>query len=301
MTRRISVRVPASTANLGPGFDCLGLALSLYNTVTMEDTGAGLNVEVFGESADTIPRGANNLVVRALDSAFEAAGVDRPATLQIRCENGVPVGSGLGSSAAAVVGGVMAANAWMDGRFDRAALLNLAVGLEGHPDNVAAALMGGLVLVSGAEGGLVSRSIPIPAVRVAIALPVFALSTHAMRAVLPAQVPLSDAVSNIGRAALVIEALREADYGLLSRVMQDRLHVPYRKHLIPGYDAVVLAAHRAGAAAVTLSGAGPAVAAFAPYRHEQIAEAMVGAFRGAGLDARAWVLDVDLQGAILSG
>lgn len=293
--RKASVTVPASTANLGPGFDCLALALSLRNTVELYEASQGLEIDVEGEGEDRIALDSTNLIARAAEAVFERVG-RRPAGLRVHAVNGIPVGSGLGSSSAAIVGGLAAANALVDGRLTRDDLLRLATGIEGHPDNVSAALFGGLTLASASGEELLVKSLSVPPLKVVIALPDLRLSTAEARAALPAQVPLKDAVFNIGRALFTVQALTQVDYDLLRFAMADRLHQPYRRSLIPGFDAVVMAARKAGAAAVALSGAGPALVAFAPDRYWDIANAMQAAFAAAGLASRTFVLPVDRQG-----
>lgn len=302
MATHVKVTVPASTANLGPGFDCLGLALGLFNTVEMWDAagepGEGepqATVEIGGEGADHLPEDGRNLILQAAARLFEKAGAPARA-LRARATNGIPLGSGMGSSAAAVVGGLVAANALLDGKFGREDLLRLAFEIEGHPDNAAPAIFGGLVIVSATGEELMTRAVPTPQMQAAIALPNVRLSTAEARAALPKSVPLADAVFNVGRSMLVVKALEAGDYDLLKWAMADRLHQPYRRKLIPGYDEAVSAAHRAGAAAVALSGAGPSLVAFAPGGHEAIAQAMAAAFQKAGLAARTFVLPVDRQG-----
>lgn len=293
--KKVTVTIPASTANLGPGFDCLGLALGLRNTVEFYETAQGLEIDVEGEGEDRIALDATNLIVRAAEAVFEKVS-RRPAGLRLHAVNGVPVGSGMGSSSAAIVGGLAAANALVDGRLTREDLLRLATALEGHPDNVAAALFGGLTMASASGDELLVKTLPIPPLKVALALPELRLSTAEARAALPAQVPLKDAVFNIGRALFTVQALTQADFELLRFAMTDRLHQPYRKALIPGFDAAAGAARQAGAAAVALSGAGPALVAFAPDKHWEIANAMKTAFVAAGLGCRTFVLPVDRQG-----
>jgi homoserine kinase len=175
--------------------------------------------------------------------------------------------------------------------------LRLAVSTEGHPDNVAAALSGGLVLSTSAGGAPLVRRLEVPALQVAVTTPDFELGTRAARAALPRQVPLEDAVFNLSRTAFVVEALRSGDLDLLGRVMADRLHQPYRFKLIPGAEAAARAAREAGAVAVALSGAGPSLIAFAPRDQGAVAEAMAAAFHSAGLEASAKVLRISAQGA----
>jgi homoserine kinase len=273
------------------------VALGLRNAIEMEtDAAEGLTLEISGEGAGSLPTDETNITVKAAREVFQRAH-RKPRGLTIRAFNAIPPGSGLGSSAAALVGGIVAANALADTPLSRDDLLYLACELEGHPDNVSAALLGGLVASSYTDDALVARRIPIASMKVAVALPDVHTSTREMRAALPPTVALADAVANIGRAVLVVQALAEGDFDLLCQVMKDRLHEPYRRKTIPGYDKVVGAALEAGASAVAISGAGPALIAFAPDSHKQIAEAMVRALRGpGGVNARSWVLPVDLAG-----
>ncbi|HEY4690728.1 MAG TPA: homoserine kinase [Anaerolineae bacterium] len=291
----IRVLVPASTANLGPGFDCLGLALGLHNTVEMTALDAGFELAIEGEGANRLRTDRGNLVMRAADALWDRAG-HKPGGLRVKCINGVPLGSGLGSSAAAAVGGLAAANALIGSPLSKMELLKLAHAIEGHPDNAAAALFGGLTIVSAGDDDVMIDRLDVPPLTVVIALPDVRLSTHDARKALPRSVPLTHAVFNIGRALLVARALNTGDYDLLKRAMDDRLHQPYRRKLIPGFDAAEQAAREAGAAAVALSGAGPSLAAFAPDRHEEIAQAMKVAFESRGIACRTFVLPADREG-----
>lgn len=294
----ITMRVPATTANLGPGFDCLGLALGLYNQVTFAPASSGLSVKIQGEGADELPADSTNLTVVAAERVFARLG-RRPPGVQIVQENGIPIGSGLGSSAAAIVGGMLAANALMGGELTRKELLQLAAEMEGHPDNVVPAALGGLVLVNRVGGQMHIESIPTPPLQVVVVLPRFTLATAQARAALPAQVPLTDAVFNAGRTALLVRALAAGDYDKLAVAMQDRLHQPYRLPLVPGLEEALRRARAAGAAGAALSGAGPGVVAFARDNHQQIIQAMQGALSEAGLESRAWVLPVEPAGATI--
>jgi homoserine kinase len=296
----VHVTVPASSANLGPGFDCLALALGLHNVVEFGEAEAGLTFSISGEGAETLPRDASNLVVRAAAAVFRKVG-RAPGGLRIRQENQIPLLSGLGSSAAAILGGVVAANALLDDPLSHDEMLRTAVELEGHPDNVCAALLGGLVVSSYSRGDLVHTSVPIQPMRVVVALPQVSLSTAEARAALPKSVPLENAAYNIGRAALVVQALANGDYELLKEAMHDRLHEPVRQKFIPGYRAAVEAAQKSGAATVAISGAGPSLIAFAPDGHQAIARAMARALEEAtGKSVRVWVLPVDTQGISIS-
>lgn len=300
---KVTVSIPATTANLGPGFDCLGMALSLYNSITVTavspTNGADLTIEATGIDAHKIPLNASNLVVKSAEIIFNYLG-RRPEGLHIKQHNNIPVGSGLGSSSTAVLGGMLAANTLVAGDLSRAEILQLATDLEGHPDNVAPAIYGGLVLGVQGDQGLHVEQIAIPPLRVAVVLPDFELLTQDARAALPTQIPIKDAIFNSSRLGLLIRALQTADYHKLHLAMQDRLHQPYRIPIIPGMAAAFQAAYDAGAASVALSGAGPSLIAFGASKHQAIGEAAQAAFATAGLESRLWVLTLDIRGSAVS-
>ncbi len=298
----VLVHVPATTANLGPGFDCLAMALDLWNDLSIELAGEGLAIRIHGEGEDSLPRDGSNLVWQAMQRVFALTGCQAPEGISLLCNNQIPLGSGLGSSAAAVLAGLLGANELCGNLLSREQLLALAVEMEGHPDNAAAAEAGGLVLVGNTGTRLITY--PLGMVRVggeplqaAVVLPDFQLTTHAARAALPAAVPMADAVFNNAMTALVVQALLDGDMELLGEVMQDRLHQPYRLNLIPGAEAAIRAARESGAAAAVLSGAGPSVIAFGLVDMQSAAEAMASAFRQAGLSARTFTLQVSEVGA----
>ena len=288
----IVVRVPATTANLGPGFDCLGLTLDLWNEAVFTVAGNQVVVTVSGEGAERLPHDADNLVMRAFTGLCAQAGATAPAGLRVDCRVGVPLASGLGSSASAVVAGLLAANALLGEAVDAATVLRLATELEGHPDNVAAALRGGLVVVVRSGDELLTERIETPPVDVALAVPALEYSTAATRAELPTYVALEDAVYNMGRATLVVEALRRGDLELLGKAMEDRLHQARRLERVPGGREAMGAAREAGAAAVAVSGSGPSLIAFVAEadRSGAVAEAMVGALGRAGVVSRPLTL-----------
>jgi len=258
------VRVPASSANLGPGFDTLGLALGLYDEVEVAPRPGGLRVEVTGEGAGAVPRTAEHLVVRAARIGFAALG-GQPPGLDVTCTNRVPHGRGLGSSAAAIVAGLVAARALVDGGvelLDDDALLGLAAATEGHPDNVAACLLGGLTIAWTAGGtARAVRLQPAGEVRPVLFVPAATASTPAVRGMLPPTVPHADAAANAARAALLVHALCDAP-DLLLTATEDRLHQQYRAPAMPASAALVTALRAAGVPAV-VSGAGPSVLALA--------------------------------------
>ena len=292
MTRAaVTVVVPATSANLGPGFDALGLALGLYDEVTVRVLDQpGVSVEVTGEGADVLARDETHLVVRAVRETF--ARIDAPLRgLAVRCANAIPQGRGLGSSAAAIVAGVLAAAALSDDgeRLDRAGLLAAASEMEGHPDNVAACLLGGFTIAwTDAGGAHAVRLEPSPGIAAMVFVPPDGLSTVAARNLLPETVPHRDAAHAAGRAALAVEALtRRPD--LLLAATEDRLHQPYRAPAMPATSALVERLRAAGAAAV-VSGAGPSVLALLPGEHPELA----------GLAEPGWAvvgLALDLVGA----
>jgi homoserine kinase len=259
----VRVRVPATSANLGPGFDALGLALSLYDVVEAQAGGPGLAIEVAGEGAGTAVEGEGHLVVRAMRETFGMLD-GQPPGIALRCDNRIPHGRGLGSSAAAIVSGILAARALADGGSDRLpddAVLRLAAEMEGHPDNVAACLGGGLTIAWTAAGcPRMTRLSPLPAVVPVVLVAPEPLATEAARRVLPGSVPHADAAANAGRSALLVAALTSDPAALLDAT-QDLLHQPYRAGVMPETADLVRRLREAGIPAV-VSGAGPSVLAF---------------------------------------
>jgi homoserine kinase len=262
----VTVRVPASSANLGPGFDALGLALTLYDEVTAEVIGTSGDpvISITGEGADDVPLDGSHLVHSSLASGLEAMGLPVPA-LRITCRNAIPHGRGLGSSAAAIVAGLALARRLVpDGnyRMPQESLLSLAAGIEGHPDNVAAALLGGLTIAYGGPGGFRATRLDVaePLSCVAI-VPPERLATEVARGLLPAQVPHTDAAHAAGRAALLVAALTGRPELLLDAT-EDRLHQSYREPAMPASVELVRVLRGSGVAAV-VSGGGPTVLALA--------------------------------------
>jgi homoserine kinase len=298
----VFVRVPATSANLGPGFDALGLALALYNDVEAAEAD-GVSVVVEGEGAGRLPTGADNVVARGVRLAFEAAG--RPFKgVALRCVNRIPPARGLGSSAAAWVGGLVAGSRLAGEPLGKEQLLALAVRAEGHPDNVAAALHGGLtVSCVAADGGVTAISLPVPDGLTWVALvPAITASTAEARAVLPASVPRADAVFNVQRVALLLAGLQARRLEALAAALDDRLHQPYRRALFPWMESVGAAARGAGALGCVLSGAGPSLLALVAGDGAAVARAMEQALRAAGVQGKAQAYMVDTVGAtIVSG
>jgi homoserine kinase len=319
--RPVRVRAPATSANLGPGFDALGLALALYDEIEASITASGLAVEVSGEGAATASAGEQHLVVRAMRTAFAEMG-GQPPGIALRCVNAIPHGRGLGSSAAAICSGLLAARALA--RPGKPALsdeevFQLAAALEGHPDNVAACLAGGLAIAwaprprppaagasgpgasgpsargPGAPGARLLR-VPVAATLSVVAcVPPVPLATEAARQTLPPAVPYADAAANAARSALLIAALTGAPQ-VLFEATEDFLHQPYRAAIMPETAALLGALRRAGVAAV-VSGAGPAVLVLAFDGQEPSAEAVDSIARETGITWAVTPLRIDQQGA----
>jgi homoserine kinase len=299
----VRVRVPATSANLGPGFDALGLALALYDEVEAEVTGSGLTVEVSGEGADAAAAGERHLVVRAMRAAFAATAAGQPPGLALRCTNAIPQGRGLGSSAGAVVAGLLAGRALAGTQgpepLPEDVLLALATELEGHADNAAACLAGGLTVAwNPGTGPRAVRLDPLPAIVPVLCVPAESIPTTAARRALPSTVSHADAAANASRAALLVTALTQAP-DLLLDATQDVLHQPYRAPLMPATADLIGRLRGAGIAAV-LSGAGPSVLALT-VRGKTPGSAEVGSIAGqAGKQWHVSPLDVDRQGATIA-
>lgn len=301
----IRVRVPATTANLGPGFDCMGLALDLWNTFELHiggnGVGSGPRVVTDGEGGDQLPTDRSNLVASIF---MEELGARAPRDFTIVCHNEIPCASGLGSSSTAVLAGIIFAEARRrheaghdPGEIDTRKVLHRAVELEGHGDNVTPALLGGFVIVvPDREFGVLAQRVPHVPIRTVVCVPDFPYLTTQARAALPQSYAKEDAIYNIGRAMLVAEALRAGDDDLLAKAMNDRIHEPYRLGAIPGAALAREEALREGALCVALSGAGPGMIAFARNRFDRIGRAMKYAFEHAGLPSRYWILDATDQG-----
>lgn len=255
----VRVRVPATSANLGPGFDAVGLALGLYDDVVVRIADSGLHVDVAGEGADDVSRDKRNLVVRAIRATFDLLG-GQPRGLEVVCANRIPHGRGLGSSAAAIVAGITAARSLVLGGLPDEEALALATELEGHPDNVAACLLGGLTVAWRSGTDVKATRVAIhPEVRVALVVPNSRSSTAKARRLLPETVPHADAAWSAGRSALLIEALSRTP-ALLLDATDDVLHQPYRAEAMPRTAAMIARLRDQGLAAA-VSGAGPSVIA----------------------------------------
>lgn len=298
--RSVKVRVPGTSANCGPGFDCLGVACTIYNelelTLLEEER---LDIEITGDGAENIPVDERNIVWRSIQKLLERAGkAQEYKGAIIRMDNGVPLSRGLGSSATAIVGGLKAANECVGNPFTNRDLLQMATEIEGHPDNVAPAIFGGFTISIVRNGKPECFSLmPKLPLKLVVTVPDFFLPTKAARAVLPAEVPMKDAVFNIGRAAMLTAALCKGNKSFLRSVFDDALHQPYRAKLIPGMYDVFKAARAAGALGASMSGAGPCLIAFTVENADAVGMAMRDAFAKNNVKSQYHVFDIDGTGA----
>ncbi|MBP2633906.1 MAG: Homoserine kinase [Firmicutes bacterium] len=293
----VRVRVPGTTANCGPGFDSIGIACDIYNelevTLLKKDT---ITIEIVGEGKNSIPCDKRNVVWKSMQLLLKKAGQDYQGA-HIKMLNNIPLARGLGSSAAAIVSGLMAANIAIGNVFDKQAILQMATEIEGHPDNVAPAIFGGITLSIMKEKQAETLSfMPGADLKLVVAIPSFNLSTKAARKVLPVNIPMKDAVFNISRTALLVGALCKGDLSHLQSALDDKIHQPYREQLIPGMQDVFQGAIKNGALGAVLSGAGPCLIAFTTDHVSEIGEAMVAAFKKHNISSKYLELKIDQQG-----
>ncbi|GAA3408295.1 homoserine kinase [Paenibacillus hodogayensis] len=296
---KVYVQIPASTANLGPGFDALGMALGLYAWIEM-GVAEHTEIRLYGDQMTGVPTDKSNLVYKVAQQVFEKAGVDCPE-LDIAMYSDIPLTRGLGSSASAIVGALVAANALIGDKLSRHELFQMASALEKHPDNVGASLFGGLTVAfwDGQRAEHI-RVVPDDRLEVLVAIPRFQLSTEKARHVLPEQVPMKDAVFNIGHASLLVAAFCTGRYDMIRYAMKDALHQPYRAPLVPGMSDILAAAEDHGALGVALSGAGPTLLALADGQQGRGAELerfLIDTLRANGIEADTMWLKVSAEGA----
>ena len=302
----VRVKAPATTANMGPGYDCLGMALDVWNTIEVEvlDSGEPV-VEVTGEGAGELGTGRDNLVYRSMEFLFQDAGQEMPL-VRIRCDNAIPLARGMGSSAAAIAGGLVAANVICSQDYTSNDLLEMAATIEGHPDNVAAAVLGGMQLVisdkteEGSRLYAVSINVP-PELHAVVFVPRVRIATKDARAVLPEKVTLADAVHNMGRIGLLVASMTTNHPEYLAIATQDLLHQPYRQPLFPAMKVIFKAALDAGALGVFLSGSGSTVLALTQGREMTVAYEMAEAARQASVEGNVSVTQPTVRGAHLIG
>lgn len=290
------ISVPASSANLGPGFDCLALAVNLHLELQVEPIDESLEIRNSGEGADILPRDPENRLYQAIERALQIYGRAVPG-LRLTVRNRIPIGSGLGSSSAALIAGLMAGGALASQEPDPGLILEQARELEGHADNAAASLFGGLVAVEAGQGEISWLQLPLASLKLVLVVPAAGHSTREMRDVLPDTVDHAAASRSLSRIPFLLEGLRTGDLEMLSRASKDELHEPHRLLQIGGAAQARLAGLAAGAAAVVLSGAGPGLLAFVGEEGEAVGEAMRVAFQGAGVKSRAFHLRPATAGA----
>ncbi len=298
----VVVDVPATTANLGPGFDCLGAALDLNNRFELRVVDGGVDrfdLHIEGSEGTHLRGGPDNLIYRSAQRVWKEAGCE-PVGLEARVRLAVPPARGLGSSAAAIVAGLIGANALIGDPLGREQLLELAIAIEGHPDNVVPSLLGGLCLTAktAVPNWRVMRCEWHDTVQAVVAIPGIRLSTSEARRAMPRSIPIPDAVTNLGSLTLLLRGLRTGDGALIHDGMHDRIHEPYRWGLIQGGREVRQAALDAGAWGCVISGAGPSVLALAPEEaaHE-VGQAMVAAWEASGVSSRHAVLGLQHSGS----
>jgi homoserine kinase len=297
---RYRVRIPASTSNLGAGFDALGLALAQYLHVTIE-AGVPFTVEAHGVSSSSIPTDAKNLVVRVAQTVAARRARDLP-TFRLVLENEIPLARGLGSSAAAIIAGITCYELMTGDRLAERELFQFALEFEPHPDNLAAALYGGLISAATSTSGevYIAHLKVAPGVTPVVVIPEFELPTKTARKVLPQSYSRADTVYNIQRAALTIAALTTGKWSLLRESMRDRIHQPYRSRLIPGLEQI-LDLEMGGLAGIALSGAGPTIFAMAEAgRDQEIGTEIVRLFNQHGVRANSYSLEFDSKGRVIT-
>ena len=265
---KVTVKVPASIANIGPGFDCMGIAIPLYNEITVEEAvlpGSGITINLVDYDEEPIdlnvPTDKNNIVYKAIELLYNFIG-QSANDLVITIKTGIPVAKGLGSSASVIVGGLVAANELLGKPADLDVLISIATEVEGHPDNITPALLGGFILSSLEEdGSVVYRKLEWPKEwKLTVFIPDFELDTAISRSVLPEKVSIKDAAYNARRCAMLIEAIDKKDTELLQKALTDKLHQPYRAKLIAGFEEIIKSIKNIdGVYGCVLSGAGPSI------------------------------------------
>ena len=309
---KVSVKVPATSANLGPGFDCLGLALPIYNTITLEETvlpGSGIEINIINEGnevdnmiIDDIPKDENSIAYKAVELLYNSIGQE-PSELKINIQSEIPITRGLGSSASVIVGALLAANKLHGFPADEMALISMATEIEGHPDNVTPAILGGLCFSSMEDdGSIVYRKLNWPKDwDLTVCVPDFELSTSISRSVIPKEIPLSDAVYNLKHSAMLLHAIETADEELMKLALNDKIHQPYRIKLIPGMAEIMEAfKHEQGILGCVLSGAGPTLLVISKdYNTEKIKTVVKDIWSGFGISSEIKTMQLEEQGAVI--
>ncbi len=292
----VIVKVPASTANLGSGFDTIGMALSLYTTITIASADK-LDIQVLDKRLNTLQVPENNLVYQGAKKVLEKAGREN-FPLKITIASDIPLKRGLGSSGAAVVGGMIGVNALLDSPFSKEEIFQMATQLEGHPDNVAASLFGGIIITTKvADGNYTYLKLDPPqGLKAVVGIPDLHLATQSMRDVLPASYPKEDTIFAVNHTALLVGALATGKLEYLYEAMQDRLHQPYRARFVPCLDRLILEGKDHGALGVALSGAGPSLIAFTKDTEEELVTYMREMYDEENISAEIRILTIDPHG-----
>lgn len=301
MNKKVTVRVPATSANCGPGFDTLGLACNLYNYFTYELIDQGLSLKIEGEGTEKLKAGKNNLAFLSFYKVWDMI-VGSKTGLSVIMSNNIPLSRGLGSSSTAIVAGLVAANHLTGNTLSKNEIVQLATEIEGHPDNVAPAILGGMT-ISYVDNGRASslKFLPLKPFKLVAVVPDMPLATSLARRAIPKTVSHQDAVFNTSRAALLVGAMLTGDYQHLAAGLDDRLHQPYRAHLIPGMEDAFKAAVNNGAFNAIISGAGSTLMAYVPINVscEAVGEAMCKALSEHDLHSVFHILDIDTEGAVV--
>lgn len=311
---KISVKVPATTANLGAGFDCLGMALPIYNTITIEETvlpGTGIEINVINDEnvsndliLEHVPQDENSIIYKAVELLYNSIG-QIPGELKITVQSQIPIARGLGSSASVIVGGLLAANELLGKPADEVALLSIATEVEGHPDNVTPAIVGGLVLSSLEDDGrVIYTKLDWPDEwAITVCVPDFELSTDIARSVLPKEVPMQDAVFNAKRLGMFVQAVNTHDEDLIRIALQDKLHQPYRMKLVPGLEKIAdNLKHEEDVLGCVLSGAGPSILIISRKNNlDKIKSIVKDTWDDYNVKVNIMTLPVENQGAVVIG
>ena len=307
---KVSVKVPATTANLGPGFDCFGMALPIYNTVSLEETvypTTGLEINIIGDqdegiSGFIIPTDESNIVYKAIELLYNYTGQTPPA-LRINIQSNIPIAKGLGSSASVIVGGVLAANELLGNPADEEALLAIANEVEGHPDNITPAMVGGFTIASAEDdGSIVYRKLEWPdGWKITACIPDYELATSISRSVLPEAISIADAAFNSKRCAMFIQALHTKDADLMKLALSDRIHQPYRSRLVPGFDEIITSLMNIdNVIGAVLSGAGPSILVISRNNSiEEIKNSVKAVWEGLGIKADIRTVEIETKGAVI--
>lgn len=295
----IKVKVPASSANMGAGFDTLGVAVGLYNRVSIEEIEKGLRIKTVNPGGFVL-QNENNLIYRAMQAVFDIVGY-KPKGVRIIQKSAIPMTRGLGSSSACIISGMLGANAMSGRKLPYSEILNLAAKMEGHPDNVAPAMYGGFCISMMEGDRVITKSIKLdPKIKFAVMIPDYFVATRKSRGILPSKVSINDAAFNIGRASMFQTALVSGDMELLKYACEDRLHQPYRKNYIDGMDEIFDTTYQLGARATYLSGSGPTVVSIIDSNYDSFYKNISNFFKENSHKWTCKILSIDNVGTVVS-